>query len=133
MASALEDRFTDIIWTDKASVQLEAQRRHSFCKASCLLVVYCQLIRDANKEKRLEWARENVASALEDRFIDVIWTGKASVQPEAHRRHSFHKTGCQPRPKPRLNTFSYLYACTTSRSCKLMHTLNCATVVFLQG
>lgn len=31
---------------------------------------YCQLIRDANKVKRLEWAREHI----EDDFEDVVWT-----------------------------------------------------------
>ena len=62
---------------------------------------YCQLIRNANKEKRLVWAQENLTAALHDGFTDVVWTDEASVQLESHSRHSFRKTGCQPRPKPR--------------------------------
>ena len=46
---------------------------------------YCQLIRDANKEKRLAWAQENLTAAVEDGFTDVIWTDKASIQLESHR------------------------------------------------
>ena len=39
---------------------------------------YCQLIRDANKRKRLEWARQYAS----DDFEDVIWADEASVQLE---------------------------------------------------
>ena len=63
---------------------------------------YCQLIREANKEKRLAWARENLTAALMDGFTNVVWTDETSVQMESHRRHSFRKRGRQPRPKPRL-------------------------------
>ena len=62
---------------------------------------YCQLIRDANKEKRLIWARENLTAAVTDGFKDVVWTDETSIQLESHRRHCFRKNGCQPRPKPR--------------------------------
>ena len=75
---------------------------------------YCQLIRDANKEKRLVWARENLTAALTNGFTDVLWTDEASVQLESHRRHCFRKSGCQPRPKPR-------YACT----CTCIYTCTC--------
>ena len=34
---------------------------------------YCQLIRNANKEKRLQWAKENIDEA-EDGFDNVIFT-----------------------------------------------------------
>ena len=64
---------------------------------------YCQLIRDVNKEKRLVWAQENLTAALTNDFKDVIWTDETSVQLESHRRHSFRKTGRQPRPKPRYS------------------------------
>ena len=33
---------------------------------------YCQLIREQNKEKRLQWAQENIDSALSDEFTDVV-------------------------------------------------------------
>ena len=61
---------------------------------------YCQLIREANKVKRLAWAQEH----LDDSFDSVIWTDECSVQMESHRRFACRKRGEAPRPKPR-----YLY------------------------
>ena len=58
---------------------------------------YCQLIRTVNKEKRLEWARENQTDA----FDDVIWSDETSVQLDTHRRFCCRKEGMKPRPKPR--------------------------------
>ena len=58
---------------------------------------YCQLIRDANKEKRVSWARDH----LQDDFSDVILTDEATVQLESHRRFACRKRGEPPRPKPR--------------------------------
>ena len=61
---------------------------------------YCQLIRNVNKQKRLEWARNNLAEA-ESGFLDVIWTDESSIQLETHRRHSYRKVGNAPKCKPR--------------------------------
>ena len=58
---------------------------------------YCQLIRDANKEKRLTWAQDH----LHDAFDDVIWSDETTVQLETHRRMCYRKEGEKPRPKPR--------------------------------
>ena len=58
---------------------------------------YCQLIRDANKTKRLEWAQQH----LNDSFEDVIWSDECTVQMESHRRFAYRKHGEAPRPKPR--------------------------------
>lgn len=58
---------------------------------------YCQLIRTVNKQKRLEWARENQT----DTFDDVIWSDETSVQLDTHRRFCCRKEGMKPRPKPR--------------------------------
>ena len=58
---------------------------------------YCQLIREANKAKRLEWARQHTG----DDFANVIWTDKASVQLETHRKRCYRKAGECPKPKPR--------------------------------
>ena len=44
--------------------------------------VYCQLISDANKVKRLDWARQHT----EEEFNDVIFTDETTVQLENHRR-----------------------------------------------
>ena len=58
---------------------------------------YCQLIRDANKLTRLQWAQEH----RDDLFDDVIWTDECTVQMESHRRFACRKRGEAPRPKPR--------------------------------
>lgn len=58
---------------------------------------YCQLIRDGNKKKRLEWAQ----SYQHDNFENVIWTDETTVQLETHRRRCYRKDGEKPRPKPR--------------------------------
>ena len=58
--------------------------------------VYCQLIRQANKEKRLEWTRAH----FHDNFEDVLWTDESSVQLQCHKRFCCRKKGEQPRPKP---------------------------------
>ena len=61
---------------------------------------YCQLIRNVNKEKRLEWARKHLAEA-DNGFLNVIWTDESSIQLETHRRHSYRKLGSAPKYKPR--------------------------------
>ena len=58
---------------------------------------YRQLIRDANKVKRQEWAIQHA----DDDFDDVIWTDECTVQLENHRRFCCRKLGQQPKPKPR--------------------------------
>ena len=58
---------------------------------------YCQLIRQGNRVKRLEWAQEN----LNANFENVIWTDETTVQLESHRRFCCKKKGQKPRYKPR--------------------------------
>lgn len=58
---------------------------------------YCQMIRERNRAKRLEWARSNLGTTFED----VIWTDETSVQMESHRRFHCYKKGLKPRYKPR--------------------------------
>ena len=58
---------------------------------------YCQLIRDVNKTKRLEWAKENLGG----KFEDVIFSGECSIQLETHWRFCCRKQGQRPKPKPR--------------------------------
>ena len=62
---------------------------------------YCQLIREENKHKRLEWARKHVDDAVNDEFKNVIWTDETSLQVESHRRFCCRKVGQRPKPKPR--------------------------------
>lgn len=61
---------------------------------------YCQLIREANKQARLEWARRYI-DECEDGFLDVIWSDESTVQLESHKRYCCRKKGCRPRNKPR--------------------------------
>lgn len=58
---------------------------------------YCQLIREGNKKKRLEWAQNH----LHDDFRNVIWTDETSIQLETHRKRCYRKKGETPKPKPR--------------------------------
>ena len=60
---------------------------------------YCQLIRDANKEKRLSWALK-YRSEADGGFGDVLWTDESSVQLETHRRFCCRKKGEAPKNKP---------------------------------
>ena len=59
---------------------------------------YCQLIQEANKGKRLEYATTN----LNYDYKDVIFTDECTVQLETHRRFCCRKRGEAPRPKPRF-------------------------------
>ena len=61
---------------------------------------YCQLIRHANKEKRLLWCQQHLNEA-EDGFENVVWTDESTIQIETHKRHAYRKKGCAPKPKPR--------------------------------
>ena len=56
---------------------------------------YCQMIRTQNKEKRRQWAHEN----LHNRFENIVWTDESMIQLENHRMFSYRKVGEAPRPK----------------------------------
>ena len=58
---------------------------------------YCQLIREANKTKRLEWALQ----CCTDDFKNVIFSDESSIQIETHRLRCYRKKGEKPKPKPR--------------------------------
>lgn len=63
---------------------------------------YCQLIREANKAKRLAFAQKYVEEATSATgFEDVLWTDECSVQLETHRRFCCRKRGEPPKHKPR--------------------------------
>ena len=55
---------------------------------------YCQLLREANKIKRVEWCKQQMDS--KEQFKDVIFTDECSVQLERHSRLCFRKRH-QPR------------------------------------
>lgn len=64
---------------------------------------YCQVIRNENKVKRLQWAIKYLPEIEASGFDDVIRTDESSIQLESHRRHSYRKKGepavLKPRPK----------------------------------
>ena len=61
---------------------------------------YCQLIREANKTKRLAWAQQHLYNSFEEY---VIWSDEleCTVQMESHHRFACGKRGEAPRPKLR--------------------------------
>ena len=76
---------------------------------------YSQLVRDANKEKRLTWCKEQLAK--KDKFLDVVFTDESSVQLDNHARICFRKQK-QPRklkPKPKHPTKVHIWAGISSR------------------
>lgn len=62
---------------------------------------YCQLIRQANKQKRLDFCELMLSS--NETFHDIIFTDEALVQLRPAHRKTYHKTGeaRRYRPKPK--------------------------------
>lgn len=60
---------------------------------------YCQLIRDANKSKRLLWCKERLEE--KEQFEDVVWTDECSVQQDSHGRLCFRRVKQARKLKPR--------------------------------
>lgn len=62
---------------------------------------YCQLVRDANKPKRLEWAQQQIAR--NETFDDVIFTDESSFEAQRTVGYMYYKKGQAPplRPKPK--------------------------------
>ncbi len=58
---------------------------------------YCQLIREVNKAKWLQWAIVN----QDLNFDDVVWMDKCTVHLESHRRFCSRKVRQRPKNKPR--------------------------------
>ena len=71
---------------------------------------YCQLIREANKSKRVLWCKERLEE--KDQFENVIWTDECSVQQDNHGRLCFRRIK-QPRklkPHPKHPVKVHLWA-----------------------
>lgn len=66
---------------------------------------YCQLIRHINKDKRLEWAQEQLDR--QEQFEDVVFTDESRIEICRMSRRSFRKDGQpiprQPKPKHPLS------------------------------
>lgn len=59
---------------------------------------YCQLICNVNKEKRVQWGRDNLHTS----FDDIVWTDESTIQLENNRTFSFRKVGSALKRKPRV-------------------------------
>ena len=57
----------------------------------CSRPKYCQLVRELNKQKRVEWCTERIAT--QENFDDVIFTDECSIQLDNHGRLCFRKRG----------------------------------------
>ena len=60
---------------------------------------YCQLIRDINKTKRLEFAQRVIAT--EDTFDNIIFSDECSISLQQFRRTCYRKVGEPPKRKPK--------------------------------
>ena len=60
---------------------------------------YCQLVRVANKQKRLEWCQQMLSN--KETFENVIFSDESSVQLDHHGRLCFRKVGEQRKFKPK--------------------------------
>jgi transposase len=62
---------------------------------------YCQLVRDANKVKRLQWATTQLQN--NEDFHDVIFSDEASFEIQRSATNMYYKKGERPplRPKPK--------------------------------
>lgn len=87
---------------------------------------YCQMIREVNKTKRLEWATKFLPEAGAG-FLNVIFTDETSIQMESHRRFCCRKKGEAPKNKPR---YMYILShvrihvhvqCSTCKACLHIH------------
>ena len=67
----------------------------------CSQTRYCQMVRDTNKIKRLEFCRKIIET--NDDFSNVIFTDESSVEIERATTIRFHKKGemYKPAPKPK--------------------------------
>ena len=77
---------------------------------------YCQMIREPNKAKRLEWATQYVHEA-ETGFLDVTYTDETSIQMESHRRFCCRKAGQPPKNKPRYTVMCCSHMCSLRSRC----------------
>lgn len=62
---------------------------------------FCQLVRDVNKQKRLQWALTQIAN--KENFDDVIFSDESSFEAQRSASRTYYKKGepVQLRPKPK--------------------------------
>ena len=67
-----------------------------------------QMIRDASRMKRLEWALQHETES-ESGFCDVVYTDETSIQLEPHPPFRCRKLGEPPKNKPRFAAVYLLF------------------------
>ena len=60
---------------------------------------YCQLIRETNRQKRLEWCQKMIDT--NEQFDDVVFTDESSIQLDTHRKRCYLKKSTPRKLKPR--------------------------------
>ena len=63
-------------------------------------VKYCQLVREANRVKRLAFAQQ--CQEKDDNFDDVIFTDESSIWLESHAKLCFRRFNEAPKLKPKV-------------------------------
>lgn len=76
---------------------------------------YCQLIRDANKVKRVEFCQRVLQSG--ENFNDIVFTDESMVQLSPSKRKLYHKKGqpCKFRPKAKHPVKVYIWGGISKR------------------
>ena len=81
---------------------------------------YCQLIRETNEVKHLEWCQRHPYS--DKAFKDVIFTDECTVQLESHREFACRRIS-QPKPKPKRYLNVVLCVCIEGKPIYTVHVL----------
>ena len=76
---------------------------------------YCQLVREANKAKRLDWCKDRLME--NEQFDNVIFTDECSVQLDSHGRLCFckEKEVRKIKPKPKHPTKVHIWGGISKR------------------
>ena len=86
---------------------------------------YCQMIREANKAKRLAWCKKMIEE--DESFDSVVFPDESSVMLESHRKKCYRRRG-EPRklkPKPKHPVKVHVWGGISKRGA--------TSVVILQG
>lgn len=87
----------DLLMKSGIQISLTVKRYRASLGWTCHGTRYCQMIREVNKVKCLQFANDCLAKG--ETFDNIIWTDETSVQLECYQRHCFHKRN----QKPKLN------------------------------
>lgn len=105
-------------WADLPSISLTTiKRARKYLGWTSSKPKFCQIIQEANKEKWLNWAKEQIAKS--ETFHDVIFSDECSVEIDFHNKICFRKKGqlrkLKPRPKHPLKVHIWGGTCISKR------------------